>query len=187
MLSPEEFVARWEKDGVQPIRFPKEVVEYLRVSDEDKAFLVQAGLPKDAAPFLTFEAPQSGSLPTVAEEWHQPKAFASYRAIGFDGAGNPIALDETNDGEVVILDHDNAFAKILVNKSIRQLAASLLAYRKLVSDTLEEFGEDAFLDGRISLAARQALRMELTSIDPAAMTASCFWHGELQNLDADAG
>ena len=188
MLSPKEFAARWGKDDVPLMRFPKKALDRLSLSDEDKAFLAQAGLPEDAAPFLTFEAPDdSGELPTVAQQWNQSKTFAAYRVIGSDGSGNPIALDETNNGEVVLLDHENKFAKVLVNKSVRQLAESLLAYRKLVSDTQDELGDDAFLDGKTSPAARKALREELARIDAAAMKANCFWPGELQNLDADAG
>ena len=187
MLSPTEFVAQWGKGDVPLMRFPKKAVEPLRLSEEDRTFLVQAGLPEDAAPFLTFDVPESGQLPTVADQWKQPKAFAAYRVIGSDGSGNPIALDENNNGEVVLLDHENKFAKVLVNKSIRQLAESLLAYRKLVNDTQDEFGEDAFLDGKTSPASRKALRQELARIDPAAIKASCFWHAELQNLDANAG
>ena len=82
MLSPKEFVARW---GEALMRFPNQALESLSLSEEDKDFLAQAGLPRDAAPFLTFEVPKSGQIPTVAEEWNQPKLFAVYRAIGFDG------------------------------------------------------------------------------------------------------
>ena len=187
MLSAKEFASRWGNDGVPLTPFPQNAIEPLSLSEEDKAFLAQAGLPEDAAPFLTFAAPQSAQLPTVAEQWNQPKAFAAYRVIGSDGSGNPIALDENNHGEVVLLDHENKFAKVLVNKSIRQLAESLLAYRKLVTDTQQEFGEDAFLDGKTSPAARKELRQELARIDPPALKPGCFWYGELQNLDANAG
>jgi hypothetical protein len=187
MLSPKEFIARWGKDDVPLMRFPNKAVERLALAEEDKAFLLQAGLPEDAAPFLTFDAPESGELPTVAEQWRLAKEFERYRAIGSDALGNPIALDERQHGEVVYLDHENRFVRVLVNRSIRQLAESLLAYRILVKETHAEFGEDAFLDGKASLAARKELRDELTKIDPDAMNPACFWHGELQNLDANAG
>jgi hypothetical protein len=187
MLSPKDFVARWGKDGVPLIRFPKSAVERLALADEDKAFLREAGLPKDAAPFLTFGVPVSGELPTVAEQWSLAKEFQRYRAIGSDGCGNPIALDDRQDGEVVYLDHENRFARVLVNQSVRQLAESLLAYRKFVKDTQAAFGQFAFLDGKISPAARNDLRQELTRIDQPAVKSGCFWHGELQNLDSGAG
>jgi hypothetical protein len=186
MLTAKDFIARWGKDDVPLARFPKKSVERLAISDEEKEFLVQAGLPEDAAPFLTFQVPGSRELPTVAEEWEQPKEFGCYRLIGSDGAGNPIALDESRQGEVVYLDHEKRFARVVLNKSIRQLAESLLAYRKMIKDSQAEFGEDAFLDGKTSTAARKELRQELTRIDPAAMKSGCFWHGELQNLDANA-
>jgi hypothetical protein len=185
MLSPKEFVTRWEKNDVPLIRFPKEAVERLPLSDNDKALLTQAGLPERAAPFLTFEAPESGPIPTVAEQWCQPEEFAKFWVIGSDGSGNPIALDENSCGEVVLLDHENKFAKILINNSIRQLAESLLAYRKLVIDSQEEFGNDAFLDGQTSEAARNELKQELTRVDRAATKPGCFWHGELKNLGAN--
>jgi hypothetical protein len=105
----------------------------------------------------------------------------------FRRIGQPIALDENREGEVVLLDHENKFGRVLINKSVRQLAESLLAYREVVHDSQEEFGADAFLDGKTSPAARQALRQELARIDQAAMKPGCFWHGELQNLDANAG
>ena len=186
MLSAKEFVARWGKDDASLMRFPKKAVEALTLSEDDKLLLAQAGLPEDAAPFLTFEAPHSGPLPTVAEQWDQPKALAAYRIIGADGSGNPIAVDENHQGEVVVLDHENRFARILMNTSLRQLAEALLAYRKLVRDSQTEFGEEAFLDGKTSGPARKELRQELTRIDPAAMKVGCFWHGELMNLDANA-
>jgi hypothetical protein len=187
MLTPKDFIVRWGKYEAALLRFAKETVQGLRLSEGDKAFLIQAGLPKDAAPFLTFEAPKSGELPTVAEQWKLTNEFERFRAIGFDGSGSPIALDDEANGEVVCLDHDNRFARVLVNKSVRQLAESLLAYRRMIKDSQAEFGEDAFLDGKTSPAVRRGLRQALTSIDPAAMKPGCFWHDELQNLDANAG
>ncbi len=186
MLLPKEFIDRWGEDDGAIVAFPKKNLERLALPEAAQAFLSEAGLPKDAAPFLTFSAPDSGELPTVAAQWNQPEAFASYRVVGSDGSGNPIALDENNNGEVVLLDHENKFARVLVNTSIQQLAESLLAYRKLVKDTQNELGEDAFLDGKTSLTARMALRSELAKIDQAAMNAGCFWHGEIQSLDAAA-
>jgi len=187
MLSPKDFILRSANVGFTLLRFPSRCVDGLALSDEDKAFLLQAGLPKDASPFLSFEVPSSGELPTVAKRWGQPREFDRYRTIGSDGSGNPIALDESERGEVVCLDHEDRFSRNFMNQSIPQLAESLLAYRKLVRDTQAEFGEDAFLDGKSSEKARADLRRELTFIDAAAMKPGRFWPGALQNLDANAG
>jgi len=101
MLTAKEFVTHWEKDDEPLVQFPKESVERLALSDADKEFLVEAGLPKAAAPFLSFDIPTSGELPTVAERWRQADEFRRYRSIGSDGSGNPIALDLDQQGEVV--------------------------------------------------------------------------------------
>jgi SUKH-4 immunity protein len=187
MVSLEEIAARFGEDSIPMIRFPKAAVERLAIGGEDQALLVQVGLPADAAPFLSFKGPKSSEPPTVADEWRLGEGFKSYRLIGSDGSGNPIAIDEASRGEVVCLDHENRFARILINKTVCQLVESLLAYRKLVKDTQREFGEDAFLDGKIPAAARKGLRDALASTDSTAVTPGSFWHGELQNLDANAG
>jgi hypothetical protein len=169
------------------IRFSKRCAERLAIAQEDKKILVQVGLPKEAAPWLTFQVPESGGVPTVAEEWDLPKEFRSFRLIGSDGSGNPIALDQDGHGEVVYLDHENRFARVLMNTSIRQLLESLLAYRKFVKDSLAEVGESAFLNGQTSVVARMELRQELIRIDAAGMNRGNFWHEQLQNLNANAG
>src|SRR5262245_15990325 len=121
MLSPNDFNVCWGDDSSRLQPFQLASVERLAISQHDKDFLLQTGLPEAAAPFLAFRAPTAGELPTVAEEWRQPKEFAVYRVIGSDGSGNPVALDERNGGEVVILDHENRFARVLMNSSVRQL------------------------------------------------------------------
>lgn len=73
-----------------------------------------------------------------------------------------------------------------MNQSIRQLAASLLAYRRLVKATQAEFGEEAFIDRQIPESARMRLKLELTDVDHAAMQAGCFWHEEMKALDEEA-
>lgn len=185
IITPEAFVARWGKNPPL-LRFPKDCIDRLQISPDDKKFLIEAGLPESAAPFLSFELPRTPNLPTIAQQYGIDAEFARFRVIGSDGSGNPIALDEKSQGEVVLLDHENRFARVTVNQSIGQLAESLLAYRKLVEDSQAEFGQDAFLDGKSSPEARQQLRNELARIDPAAVQPGCFWHGELQNVDASA-
>lgn len=189
MLEPKDFVRKWGDDDVPLLQFPRMTVERLAMAPEDKAFLQQAGLPEDAAPFLAFDPPVD-ELPTVADEWPGAKGCERYRMIGADGEGNPIAIDEARAGEVVLLNHERQFARTLMNTSVRQLAASLLAYRTYVDGILaesEDEDDNALLESHGTPAARQALRAELTRIDPAAMQPTCFWHVELANLDAAAG
>jgi hypothetical protein len=186
MLSPVDFIARWGKKDVPLVRFPRKTVEGLALTEEDKEFLVRAGLPEDAAPFLAFEAPASGELPTVADEWDQSDEFRRYRILGFNGSGDPIALDEDRRGEVVCLNHDDNFARVLLNSSVRQLAESLLAYRKMGQDAVARNGETALLEGNIPPEVRKELERALKQIDAAALKPGCFWVEELRALQASA-
>ncbi len=186
MLSPADFAARWGKGEAPLGRFPWKAVDRLAISEEDKDFLLRAGLPEDASPFLAFEAPKSGELPTVSDVFDLPDELRRYRVIGFDGSGSAIAIDEKHRGEVVCLDHDNGMARVLLNSSIRQLAASLLAYRKMVRATMTRNGPDAFLDGNIPPDALKELQRELHQIDAAALKSGAFWANQVRSLEANA-
>jgi hypothetical protein len=91
MLSPKDFVARWGAGSLT--RFPAKAVDRLSLAEEDQALLIQAGLPTDAAPFLSFDSPKSAELQSVSELMGAATEFQRYRVIGSDGSGNPIALD----------------------------------------------------------------------------------------------
>ena len=185
MPSPKDFVAGWGQNDPL-IQFPRELLERLTLSDEDKEFLAEAGLPASAAPFLSFSAPKSGELPTVAGQWGQPDAFRRYRIIGSDGSGNPIAVDEAGDGEVVCLDHDDKFARTLINTTVRQLAESLLAYRDTIREMAAKPRKGAAEGVVIPPQARKQLHQRLKKIDPAAMKPGCFWPEETGTSDATA-
>jgi hypothetical protein len=119
-------------------------------------------LPDSAAPCVTFEeaarpvwevfASTSDISPADRER------LAHYRMIGFDGAGNPICVEQGT-GAVVLLDHEDWFCtRQFVNRSVSQLAECLLAY-------MGERDPERF---------RTAVR----SIDPAAMAEWSFWWHE---------
>ena len=182
MLSPKDFVAHWGKKHPL-IRFRKQALERLAIADADKDFLAHAGLPESAAPFLNFEAPKSGEVPTVTDLYDQPDKFRRYRVIGGDGSGSPIALDEERAGEVVCLDHEEKFARTLMNTTVTQLAESLLAYRNVVGDSLAADDDDAL---ELPAKVRKKLHQDLKKIDPDAMKVGCFWPDETKVSDSSA-
>lgn len=181
MLSPKDFVAAWGKK-VPLVRFRKKALESLTIADEDKRFLAEAGLPESAAPFLSFAAPKSGELPTLADQWKQSAKFRRYRVIGADGSGSPIAIDEERKGEVVCLDHDDKFAGTFMNSSVRQMAESLLAYRDLIAAE----GKSALKDGALPAKARNQLHQQIQKIDADALKPGCFWSDEAEAPESSA-
>ncbi|MDF1746910.1 MAG: SUKH-4 family immunity protein, partial [Gimesia sp.] len=132
--------------------------------------------------FLDFKTPASGPLPNVAESWQQGAGFRRYRIIGSNGSGDPVCIDEVENGQVVYLNHDFNFKRVLINSSIPALAESLVVYREFIREVQKRNGEDAWLDGDIPEDVLESIDGELKRIDPAGMQPGCFWSFELERL-----
>ena len=176
MITPQEFKERWQKvPDDRLIAFPKGSLSDVRVASEARAFLIEVGLPAEAAPFLDFGPPKSGTLERVSTVWQQPSAFGRYRIIGGNGSGDPVCLDEDTEGEVVYLNHDNRFERLLMARSVFSLAECLLELRDVIAkaggDTEQVPREEYF-----GLLAR------FRSIDPASSGKGGFWEQELGSL-----
>lgn len=176
MLTPQQFKERWTREEDQFLNvFPESSLSDVRLPANAHAFLIGAGLPADAAPFLNFEPPKSGTLPKVSVAWHQPPAFDRFRIIGGNGSGDPVCLDESADGAVVFLIHDNDFQRVLMGSSVMTLAECLLELRDLISTA----GDDT---ASVSVEQYDRLLERLRAIDPAACTPNGFWPVEIEML-----
>ena len=180
MITPIKFKQLWTDDGDELVTFDKYEVEGLPISNDQKRYLYESGLPMDAAPFLTFGQEYIGLLKNVSDVWKLPPEYSKYRIIGSTGSGDPICIDESNNGCIVYLDHDNNFKCIFINSSLMQLVESLLAYRNLVNETIRINGEDAYLDGMIPETVRQETFSKLKEIDNTSMASKSFWKSMLK-------
>lgn len=184
MLTSQEFRERWcdDDDSAESLlAFPPTALADVAIPDESKTFLINAGLPESAAPFLDFRVPDHGALQTVADLWQLAPEYNRYRVVGSNGSGDPLCIDESCDGQLIYLNHDYNFERVLINSSVPQLAESLLVFRHLIREAQRQNGEDAYLDGDIPAELQQWLLKEIIRIDPAASHASCFWPQELEN------
>ena len=71
----------WQVRLIPPdlMSFPAEAVDWLPLAPDDKALLVKAGLPPDAASFLSLEAPESADLASVTDQWGADPKLRRYR------------------------------------------------------------------------------------------------------------
>ena len=172
------FRAAWEASGDRLCQYPAVTISASKLPGGAKHFLTAAGLPVEAAPFLTFGQIALGWLgrPSEEQDW-------SY-AIGCDGSGDPIVVDEQ--GAVWLIDHEAPTRRHLVNSSLPALAECLLAYRALVAEANTIGGEAAWLDGSIPIHLIDAFSRSVSAVDPAAVEAGTFWGGELVRLISEA-
>ena len=175
-MTPEAFVTSWGKKGL--IRFSAECVGRLRIAGNAKRFLIRAGLPKSAAPFLTFDNPGMPPFLTVPEVYTGAAVPPRYKVIGEDGGGGPICIDEDGKGTVVVLDCENGFRRTFVNSSIPRFAESLLAYRSFIAEVQRKGGDEAWLEERIPLECVASLRQALSRIDPSVLRKG-FWRSRV--------
>lgn len=184
MITPEDFVAKWTKDEPRSalVRFESSSVEGVGISEVDKRFLIDAGLPKSAAPFLAFDGPSAGSVPTVAGVYNLSDEFSHYRVIGDDGGGNPICIDVSRNASIVILNHDDNFEPYLLNSSVPQLAESLLTYRDLMRQVVAIGGGRPFHDIQVPIRMQNWIKAEFERIDPATLEEGCLWRDTIDEL-----
>jgi hypothetical protein len=190
-MRPNEFIERWGSDGDPCIVLSQERLQKIKLKASTAQFLAIAGLPQSAAPCLSFGELSERSSPfglKLSEVFsHLGKEFDHFIVLGFDGSGNPIAIDTLNEDEVVWLDHEADFAHQYMNSSVASLATFLLGYRDFVQNLQGSKGEDAFLDGDYDDAEIEQLRKKLSFIDAGAFEPNNFWSIELGTLKANQG
>jgi hypothetical protein len=124
----------------------------------------EAVLPNAAAPCINFDC--ASSMPTLWKIFghldirlaKDKKRLEGYLVLGFDGAGNPICVEEVSRA-IWLLDHEDQFCtRQFVNSGLTQLAECLLEYM-----------------GEMDVVRFQAV---VGAIDPPALEAGAFWYHE---------
>lgn len=104
------------------------------VPAQEAEFLLKHGLPRDAPPFLSFEAYNASEIVRrltiygIAEH---------YYPLGHTGSGDVLTLDrETH--EIVYFNHDADNTRVFINSTLIQFARSLCIFQEhLRDDTME--------------------------------------------------
>ncbi|MBC3303093.1 SUKH-4 family immunity protein [Pseudomonas sp. SWRI18] len=104
-----------------------------RLAREDSSFLAAQGLPRDAAPFLSFYAYSQSEIESRVHIFGLPK---SYFPIGHNGSGDVIAID-MDSRHVICFNHDHYNESVFINSSLAQFAQSLCIYQEhLTTETM---------------------------------------------------
>lgn len=185
-LSPQDFSKQW---GESLTTVDEKTLSALPLTATDRAFLLQAGLPASAAPFLSFDL-SDYRLKRIHEIWghsfeysaEEKEELEPYCVIGSDGSGSPIAIDTLNLGRVVHLDHDDWFSTVtLVNSSVPQLAAFLLLTKNMIQTANAELSAEARNEG-IPETYLAGVLQSMAVVDAEAMQEGCFWPSALRGL-----
>lgn len=185
MTTPDEFREVLGEDDM--VIFDRKGVERSGLNPLDVAWLIEVGLPLQAAPFLTFGWRELRGLPTVDEQYQQSGlADPRYRMIGGNASGDPLAVDVAAGGAVVYLVHDDHFRPVFVNSSVRHLATCLVAYEKLIANA-RAVDDDALLDDNVPPPLVDRFVKVVAEVDPAALASGSMWAEEAESLRGGAG
>ena len=126
-MSNEEIIAYWHTADVKVNTFSQESLTAFNLQESTLAFLSNVGLPDEAAPYLNFT-----ELERVDAAYQISGQFAHFIKIGFDGAGNPIVINTSENDLIQWLDHEDNFAPHYVNSSLATLSTCMVLYISLL-------------------------------------------------------
>jgi hypothetical protein len=173
----------------------------LTLAGAEKDFLQSVGLPESTSPFLGFEdvkelpkltavyphlteKPPVGLLQKLrgrilSRTSSSPAQFDRYRIIGSDGAGNPLCIDEQDDGRVVWLEHEDNFRPNYLSTSVSQLAESLLLFAETGK---KRPARDAKRDRAAMKKIESEFLASMKECDPEALERGSFWQDNISMI-----
>ena len=177
-----DFRARWA--GPSPakfVRYPPELLAPFPITAPDVEWLAGCGLPDWAAPNMHFFCEATDRLPLPADPYGVPLVGAGPHLgmIGTTGEGWPICLTSAVSSGVICIELESPYRQRLLNSTIQQLAATLLAYNEAVEAALEygiALGErDAWRRHRYPKEFDARLKGQIGLIDQPAISPEAYW------------
>jgi hypothetical protein len=185
-MTPQEFKKIWTSTGDILTPFTSSRLLRLNLKPGTIDFLTQAGLPPDAAPFLTFAENSDDKYKGIVRLTDQfdflEEEFKKWIVIGSCSDGDPIAINVDANDQIGWLDHDNYFEPAFFNSSIEALANCLIVYRDFVLTVQKENGQDAFMNSNFTDHQFETMKSKLLKADNNALADGGFWK---QQIDMD--
>lgn len=181
MIDGVEFKKRWNKDVFPLNKYIPSKVEQLKIDEKNKAFLLIAGLPDSAAPFLTFEKDEKGGLSKLNELYKIEGIYGQYVYLGYKASGDFVVLNES-DGKIICIDHET-FEEQYINNSIIQMAESLLEYADFINRIKQVNGRRAYLNREAPIEELEMIKNKLLNIDKDVFQNKSFWEEEMEQFE----
>ena len=182
-MRPQEFKDIWTSTGDILTALSSDRLVGLSLKCRTIDFLTQAGLPVDAAPFLTFANNTTDKYKGIVRLTDQYSflagEFRKWIVIGSCSDGDPIAINVDADDRIDWLDHDNYFEPGFFNSSIESLSDCLVIYREFISIVQHENGEDAFINADFTDSQFETMKTKLLKADSKSLCDNGFWKEQL--------
>lgn len=179
MISPQEFLEKWNIETYGLVNYEESNINSFSLTNETKDFLIKAGLPESAPPFLTFESSTEGGGVRLTEKNNSlGKMYDRFIYLGYTSNGYPVCINES-ESEVVYIDYDNENNSILINSTIAKFAESLIIYVEFIKKVKAVNGRRAYIEKNATKELLDWLSKSLLQIDTVALIQGGFWEEEL--------
>ncbi len=183
-MTAQQYLSVWTRNGDQVSPISSQKLADFNLRSSTKIYL-EAGLPKAAAPFLSFADGSDDAYTAIAkleDQYDLDIEPNKYVVIGSDGGGNPVAVNTQKDDVIEWLDHEDYFAPSYFNRSMECLLSFLIIYRDFIQEITEHNGPAAYFDASFTDDQYDALKQRMIDIDPDAVNENGFWKEELEVL-----
>ena len=189
-MQPDNFKEIWE-DAKDEVLTPLPIDSLLRFNFQPTTleFLLKAGLPDGAAPWLSFVQDREDGYNCIAKLNEVYKFLGSdfdhFILIGSDGEGNPIVINTSTNDVIEWLNHEDFSLSVFMNTSLCELADFLVYYRDFIRTVMAENGPEAALNSEFTDGQFERLKLMMDKSDIRAIDVDSFWYFQLEGLLED--
>lgn len=183
-MTASEFYRKWNSVFDNILEYDGELLDKLDIPENAKNFLKEFGMPDAAAPFLSFEVFEDTQSAELSYLYPGAAEYDSFIKLGSDGADLSVCIEKKN-GRIFLIDTFENTDSVFINSSIFQFAESILAYSEFIGSTIEQNGEEAYLDSVTDEESLSTLAESLRNIDEKALIGGSFWENELSEYSTE--
>lgn len=194
MINKRDLIEIAENDGL--VKYSEKLLSKYNLPNETREILQEMGVPKYAAPYISFIEEESGGGNRLSnyydlsvyenseyieqEELDKIKVyFQSYIVLG-NSENDVFVLNEKF--RVIRVDHET-LDEYYINYTLNDFLESLSAYKKSVDKVLNRYNELVFFDDKITEDDIKTLKYELLKIDKNSFAKESFWSSEIERLE----
>ena len=178
-MNIQEYIDYWQEQDIELDKIKLESVHAIPLPVDILEFLSMVGLPKEAAPYLTFNVSTFPAFvsPDDLFDLERPE-LSDWFIIGETTNSDPICIDPLNGYRICYVETENDFNAVFMNSSLDKMAICIYLYEKFIEQFSSEESETlTFTD-----SDWEYLKKQFIEIDPAAVEEGTFWDYYLEYL-----
>jgi len=181
-MNIQEYIEYWQEQDIELDKIKLEAVHTIPLPVDILEFLSMVGLPKEAAPYLTFNISTFPAFvsPDDLFDLERPE-LSDWFIIGETSNSDPVCIDPLNAYRICYVETENDFNPVFMNSSLDTMAICIYMYEKFI----EQFSDEESDSLHFTDSDWEYFKKQFTEIDPEAVKEGTFWDYYLEYLFVD--